>query len=102
MTGKASRLVSIPNPVQNTIFDKLSFALLTDQQRLVFAGKQLEDGRLISEYKVTEESCIHLVPRLTNGGYSDKKYSLGLVDIAQAVTLWDWDGIMPGPVSLTI
>jgi hypothetical protein len=25
-----------------------------------------------------------------------------LVDIAQAISLWDWDGIMPGPVSLTL
>jgi hypothetical protein len=94
--------VSILNQVQNTIFDKLAFALLTDQQRLIYAGKQLADGRLISEYKVEEESCIHLVLRLSGGGYNDTKRSLGLVDIAQAISLWDWDGIVPGPVSLTV
>jgi hypothetical protein len=102
ITWKASRLVSILNQVQNTIFDKLAFALLTDQQRLLYAGKQLEDGRIISEYGVKEDSYVYLFLRLIGGGYSDTKYSLGLVDIAQAISLWDWDGIMPGPVSLTV
>jgi len=34
---------------------------------------------------------------LRGGGHRDTKQSLGLVNTAQAISLWDWDGIMPGP-----
>ena len=64
----------------------------------------MEDGRTISDYEIEKDVTFLLVLRLRGGRdpVDLNKRSLGLANIAQAISLWDWDGIMPGSVSPTL
>lgn len=55
-------------------------------------------GRTLQDYNIGDEAVIHVIFRLIGGGGlkpTKLREKLGLVDIAQAVAIWEWDGIIP-------